>query len=305
MKMTSAEADAGLHGGTARSVARLAREASIEMSCLDSGDIRAGCELLAAGQKVYVSHLPRQTWAQTQKSCAELAAAGLDPVPHIPVRLLKSERELDETLSAMRDAGAREMLLIAGDYARPDGPYHQVQQILCSGKLQQAGFTRISVAGHPEGHPFVPTREIRRAQIEKARGGAAAGLQITLVTQFFFEASPFIAWARDLRLAGVAARMVAGLPGPASVAKLLRLATHCGVGPSMRALSTHASSVFKLLADRSPDTLLVDLATELQHRPDLFDGIHLYSFGGFLRTAAWLRQRAQLQDDDRLRRRNQ
>ena len=45
--------------------------------------------------------------------------------------------------------------------------------------------------------------------------GMAAGLEITLVTQFFFEAAPFIDWARALRVAGAEARIVAGLPGPA------------------------------------------------------------------------------------------
>lgn len=288
-----------------RSAAQLTRESSIELSCLESADIRAGRDFLAAGQKVYVSHLPRQTWAQTSETCAQVAAAGFDPVPHVPVRLMKNEQQLDEVLSALRGAGARELLLIAGDYARPEGPYSQTLEVMCSGKLQRFGFTRVSVAGHPEGHPSVPADEMRRAQLAKARLGAAAGLQITLVTQFFFEATPFIDWARDLRLAGVDARIVAGLPGTAKITRLLALARHCGVGPSIRALSSRSRSMFNLLADRSPDILLADLATEWQKQPDLFDGIHLYSFGGFLRTAAWLRQQAELQHDHRLRRCNQ
>ena len=63
--------------------------------------------------------------------------------------------------------------------------------------------------------------------------------------------------------------------------------------------------MFKLLSDRDPDFLVGDLATALLHQPDLFDGIHLYSFGGFLRTATWLRDQAELQHDPRFRRRNQ
>jgi methylenetetrahydrofolate reductase (NADPH) len=281
-------------GNAARSAARLARESSLEVNSLESADIRAGRDFLPAGQKIYVSHLPRQTWAKTLETCAEVVAAGFDPVPHVPVRLIKTEQQLDELLSAMRGAGAGELLLIAGDYARAEGPYHQVLDVMRSGKLQKYGFTRVSVAGHPEGHPSVPAEEIRRAQLEKARHGAAAGLQVTLVTQFFFEATPFIDWARDLRHAGAEARVVAGLPGPANIGRLLTLARHCGVGPSIRALSSRPGSVFKLLSDRSPDALLGDLAAALQRQPDLFDGIHLYSFGGFLRTAGWLRQQADI-----------
>src|SRR5688572_15537943 len=87
-------------GSAARSAARLARESSIELSCLESADIEAGRDFLPAGQKVYVSHLPRQTWERTAGTCARAAAAGFDPVPHVPVRLITSEQQLDEVLSA-------------------------------------------------------------------------------------------------------------------------------------------------------------------------------------------------------------
>ena len=262
---------------------------------MESAEIPAARDLLWPGQKIYVSHLPRQTSAQTVDTCAAAAAAGFDPVPHVPVRLLQDERQLDGILSAIRDAGASELLLISGDYTKAEGPYNEVLEVMRTGKLQEHGFTRVSLAGHPEGHPHVATEAIRHAQIEKAQYGAAAGLQVTLVTQFFFEATPFVEWARDLRLAGVEARIVAGLPGPATAGRLLTLARHCGVGPSIRALSSRYRSMFRLMSERSPDTLLGDLAAERQRQPDLFDGIHLYSFGGFLRTAAWLRQQAELQ----------
>jgi methylenetetrahydrofolate reductase (NADPH) len=284
---------------TAQSAMRLARDSSIELSCLESGEIGAGRDFLRPGQKVYVSHLPRQTWADTWRTCERVAAAGFDPVPHVPVRLVQTASQLTEILCACREAGACELLLISGDYATARGPYHEVGQVLRSGELQALGFKRVSVAGHPEGHPTVPADEIRRAQLDKSRTGLAAGLQVTLVTQFFFEPQPFVAWARDLRMAGAEARIVAGLPGPAKVTRLLALARHCGVGPSIRALSSRAGSMFKLLSERSPEMLLGALASELRHQPGLFDGIHLYSFGGFLRTAAWLRQQAELQYEHR------
>jgi methylenetetrahydrofolate reductase (NADPH) len=289
----------------AHSEDRLARESSIELSCGEAADIRAGRDFLGAGQKIYVSHLPRQAWAQTWDACAQVVSAGFHAVPHVPVRLVKSEQQLDEILSAIRDSGASDLLLIAGDYAQPHGPYHQVLDIIRGGKLHKYGFTRVSLAGHPEGHPSVPADEIRRAQLDKARAAAACGLEVTFVTQFFFEAAPFIEWARDLRQAGVTARIVAGLPGPASIMKLLALARHCGVGPSIRALSSRPKSMLKLLTDSSPDSLLSDLVTQSRHQPGLLDGIHLYSFGGFLRTAAWLREQSELQNDHRLRGCNQ
>lgn len=269
-------------------VRRLAREASLELNHLEAHELRGGRAQLHAGQRVYVSHLPRQTWEQTVKSCAEVAAVGLDPVPHIPVRRLKSPRQLDEVLAATRESGARELLLIAGDRADAEGPYSSVLEVLRTGRIQHHGFTRLSVAGHPEGHPAVPAEQMREAEIAKARWGACAGLEVTLVTQFFFESGPFIRWAGELREQGVTARLLAGLPGPATVARLLGLARHCGVGASIRALSARPGAMFRLATEERPDALLQELGAERQRRPELFDGIHLFSFGGFRHTAAWL-----------------
>jgi methylenetetrahydrofolate reductase (NADPH) len=271
----------------------LARDASLELNHLEVGDVQAARGLLRPGQRVYVSHLPKQTWAQSLQACEAVSAAGFEPVPHIPVRKVASEAELDHVLSAARLAGARELLLISGDCADADGPYSRVQQVLDSGRIQAHGFARVSVAGHPEGHPVVPQADMRQAAVDKAHWGARAGVEVAIVTQFFFEAAPFVSWARELRQLGVRARLVAGVAGPASVAKLLKLSRVCGIGASIRALTARPGSLLKLVGDRDPGSLVRDLVVEKENRPDLFDGIHLFAFGGFLRTAGWLNQMAE------------
>jgi methylenetetrahydrofolate reductase (NADPH) len=148
----------------------------------------------------------------------------------------------------------------------------------------------VSLAGHPEGHPKVATAEIRRAEIEKAQLAHAAGLETTLLTQFFFEAQPFIGWAGELRAAGVGARLVAGLAGPASVATLFRYAMRCGVGPSIRALGARPTSLIKLIGDHGPEQVMRALAVNRVSQPGLFNGVHLFGFGGFLRTCEWLQR---------------
>lgn len=285
---------------TARAVApeitrcaeRLARGASIELNNLETAEFQAAREFLTPGQRIFVSHLPGQTWGQSLKLCATVAAAGFDPVPHIPVRLLADEQQLGDLLRAAREAGVREPLLLAGDYPKPKGEFPDVLGVLRSGVLQARGFKRVSFAGHPEGHPAVPSREIRQAQIDKWQMAAEQELQVTFVTQFFFAAKPFTQWACDLRASGVRARLIAGLAGPTGIGRLLRLARRCGVGPSMRALTARPASVFNLLTDHDPDALLRDLAAEAQRYAGLFDGIHLFSFGGFRRTVSWLRSQA-------------
>ena len=94
-------------------IGELARDSSIEVSSLEAGDIFAGRDFLWPGQKIYVSHLPGQTWAKTFDTCGRVVAAGFDPVPHVPVRLLRNADELEGVLSEIRTLGAREVLLIS------------------------------------------------------------------------------------------------------------------------------------------------------------------------------------------------
>jgi methylenetetrahydrofolate reductase (NADPH) len=278
----------GVRPGT--SIARLAREGSLEVSDVDFQQFAAARAQLRPGQRVFVSHLPGQSWARTFDMCASLAGAGFDPVPHVPVRLLRSRVELAAILRHAREVGVREPLLISGDYREAAGPYSSVLDVLQSDELPAQGFARVAFAGHPEGHPAVPAQAIRAAQLDKWRRANELGLEVTFVTQFFFTAEAFTGWARDLRTAGVRARLVAGLAGPVGLGKLVRLAARCGVGTSMRALMARATAAVKLLADHDPMELLRELSSPSHGAAGLPDGIHLFAFGGLLRTAAWLRR---------------
>jgi methylenetetrahydrofolate reductase (NADPH) len=293
--MTQSAAQRGAIGGAriASAVARLARNASLELNGLDAPALGEAREFLWPRQRIFVSHLPGQTWDQTTRICEQVAAAGCTAVPHVPVRLLESERQLDAVLGAARGVGVEELLLISGDYAEPRGVFSDVLSVLRGGWLQSRGFARVSIAGHPEGHPAVPRADIGRAQIDKAVLGAQLGLEVSIVTQFFFEARPYVEWATGLRNAGVEARLVAGLAGPAGIVKLLGLARRCGVGPSMRAITTRPASLLKLVTEQDPGGLLESLAAAEPRRAGLLDGIHLFSFGGFHRTARWLRETAE------------
>lgn len=272
-----------------QTIAQLAHAASVEINVQDLKHLDASRALLPRGKRVYVSHLPRQRWSDTWLTCREVRAAGFDPIPHLPVRLVESESALAEILAACRNAGVEEILLISGDYPRASGPYSVVADVLRAGKLQEHGFARVSFAGHPEGHPSVALEEIRRAELEKASLAEQLGLEATFVTQFFFEAPPFVRWAAECRARGIGrARLIAGLSGPASIATLLKFAKRCGVGPSMRALVARPRAVTKLLSDYAPEELVNELAIAYAANPTLFDGLHFFCLGGYLKTCEWL-----------------
>ena len=278
----------------AAGIAQLACEASIEINVHDVGHLEESRRLLPAGKAVYVSHLPKQEWRETEETCRAVRAAGFRPVPHVPVRLLPDAATMHRVLGGfVNSAQVDEVLLISGDYPQAAGPYSEVLQLVNSGALQQHGLKRLSVAGHPEGHPKVQLAAIRHAELDKVRMAQEAGLELTLVTQFFFEQTPFLEWARELRSAGVKARIVGGLAGPTKLSSLIKFALRCGAGASMRVLTARPAAFTKLLGDHGPESVLRGLAQARCDNTSDFSGVHLFCFGGFVKTCQWLQAIAE------------
>jgi methylenetetrahydrofolate reductase (NADPH) len=272
----------------------LARSASIEMTWHDADQL-AGCRSqLAAGTAVFVSHLPAQTWRQTIETCVAVRAHGFEPVPHIPVRRLADVAAFEQLVADLvAQAQVSRVLLIAGDAPQAAGTFSATLDALRSGVLAAHGIDRVFVAGHPEGHPQVAEEELRRAERHKVAFAVAHDLELTFLTQFFFDAEPFLAWARRLRSEGVQARLVAGLAGPARLTTLFKYAVRCGVGPSIRALGSRPRLFGKLAGERDPEPIVRAIALAAT-RGELGDvGIHFFSFGGLVRTCEWLRALAQ------------
>jgi methylenetetrahydrofolate reductase (NADPH) len=236
-----------------------------------------------------VSFVPGQTWRETITACIAVHGAGWEPVPHIPARELPSVAALDNLVAQLATrAGVRRVLLIAGDRREAAGPFAQSLDVLRSGMLARNGIRSVAVAAHPEGHPRIADAELRRAEQEKIAYCSQQGIDLTFVTQFFFDAGPFLSWAREIRAQDVSVRIVAGLAGPASLATLFKYALRCGVGASMRALGARPAALAGLIGDRGPEGLVREIARSAAE-PGLEPlGIHLYSFGGLARTCAWI-----------------
>ncbi|HXZ91312.1 MAG TPA: hypothetical protein VEG36_00395, partial [Burkholderiales bacterium] len=96
----------------AETIAELVSCGSVEMTAHRVEDARALGELLPAGTKVYVNHLPRHSLADTLAALVAVRAAGLEPVPHLAARRVASRAELKEFLQrAVRGAGVQKVLL--------------------------------------------------------------------------------------------------------------------------------------------------------------------------------------------------
>jgi len=283
------EAPAG--AGAAAALRRLAANASVEAT---PGRIlkRQGLAgLLPAGTRVYVPFLPRADFAATVAATRRLVDDGLAPVPHLTARVLESRGELDDRLGALADAGADSLLLIAGDRDRPAGPFASTLDVIETGLPAERGFLRLAVAGHPEGHAAVDGATLDAALAAKVEYARATDTELRVVTQFLFSATAAIDWLARLadRHPGLPVHL--GLAGPARLATLLSYAAHCGVGASARILKRNPGAA-RLLAEWTPDGLLKELVRRGITEHDgaaLFDGLHVYPFGGLEQSAAWLR----------------
>ncbi len=241
------------------------------------------------GTEIFVNLPPSGNYRDCVETAVAVRRAGFRPVAHVAARGVASVAELDDYLNRLvGEAGADRVLLISGDRPQPKGPFSSVLDLLASGRVGAAGITTIGVAGHPEGHPAVPTEVLEAALVAKRDAAAAAGLSCFIVTQFCFEAAPVMSYLARLAELGVTLPVKVGVAAPASVPTLIRYALRCGVGDSLRVLRTQAKTVGRLIGESGPEDMLRDLAVGLsQEAADRVVGIHLYPFGGVKKAADW------------------
>lgn len=264
-------------------------ETSIEVTARERAVTDKVRAHFAAGADVHVTFLPDDARDKTEAACAELRAAGYNPVPHLTARNFLDAAQLERHLARLsEDARVARALVIAGDVDKPRGEFRSSIDLMRTGLLEKYGIQSIRLAGHPEGHPAVEDEELDRALADKIAYARDHGLSAEIVTQFCFEAEPIIAWLRHIRALGIAVPVRIGVAGPASTATLLKFAVRCGVGNSLRALRRR-SNLGKLMGDTAPDDILKEAALGIEARGlGPISGVHIYMFGGMPKTSEWL-----------------
>ncbi len=275
-------------GSKVRSELRLIDRYSIEITSKDITSLRQVAPGLAPETPVSVTFLATESVDQRMAAAASVRALGLEPMPHLSARRIESLPELEAMVSrAAAEAEARRVFLVAGDPPVPAGPFEDTMSLLRTGLFERHGFRTIGIAGHPEGHPVMDQAMIWQALKDKEAEIAARGMTTLIVTQFGFDAAPFLVWLGELRSRGIDAPVRLGVPGPAGIKTLLRFAAHCGVGASASVMSKYGLSITKLLGTAGPDRLIEALAEGLQ--PAHGDvRLHFYPFGGLEKTVGWI-----------------
>ena len=243
---------------------------------------------LPRGTSVYVPYPPKGRWRDTIAACGKVLAAGMKPVPHLPVRSARGAGELDDWLAAAVETGVDSLMLVAGDRATPAGPYPDTPALLDSGLLAEHGLRRLGVTAYPEGHPLVAPADLDAAFRCKTEYARDTGSELWIVTQFVFSPSPALAWLARMRDAGCTLPVRIGMPGPVGLSALIGYAVRCGVGASARALM-RKPGIARLTGRWSPTPIARALARHLAARENTGSvDLHLFTFGGFADAAEWL-----------------
>lgn len=250
------------------------------------------------------ARIPRGTvisipWLASEDDDARLAAArtvrelGLEPMPHLSARRIGSHAALERFLErATSEAGVTRCLLVAGDLATPAGPFADSASIIQTGLLEHFGIQVVGIGGHPEGHPVMSADDRWQVLGRKCQAIEARGMAPLVVTQFAFDADTVLAWLDALRARDITVRVLVGVPGPASITRLLRYAAMCGVGASASMLARYGISIGRLLGTAGPEVFVDRLVKGLTdaHGPI---SPHFFPFGGIAPSLEWIAQYRQ------------
>jgi len=266
---------------------------SLEMGADTPQDARRIAELLPAGTPVYVNHMPKRPLESTLNALVALREANLEPVPHIAARRVGSAEEAQAFLAkARRLAGVSKVLLLGGDVPQPAGPYADAAALLREDFFAASGLKQVGIAGYPEGHPRIATETLNAALAEKLALARERGLEPHIVTQFSFAPNRIVEYCADLTRRAPGVPVYVGLAGPTSPVQLIKFAQRCGVSASLRALQAEGMRAVKLFTHVDPSDQLMALAQHIRSgSASNVVGVHLYSFGGVARTAAWMNDR--------------
>ncbi|WP_294262234.1 methylenetetrahydrofolate reductase [uncultured Sphingomonas sp.] len=282
------DASEALHPAWATMPAVVTDGYSLEMTAKDFDALHEAAPGIAPETPVAITFLPGETIEARVAAAAAVRQLGFEPMPHLSARRIATIEELDTMLGRAADeAGARRAFIVAGDPPEPAGPFADTLSIIRTGLLEKHGFRAIGVAGHPEGHPNMAGEALWDALTAKLDALEERGLGALIVTQFGFDADPFIDWLTELRARGIMAPVRIGVPGPAGIKTLLRFAARCGVGASAAVMTKYGVSITQLLGKAGPDKLVDALAARLMpaHGPVR---LHFYPFGGLVNTVEWI-----------------
>ncbi|CAN5895361.1 methylenetetrahydrofolate reductase [soil metagenome] len=241
---------------------------------------------LPQGAEVTISCSPALGIENTLELAEELSERGFQVVPHLAARLVTGTGHLNKLLRRMDDSGLRDVFVVGGDSAEPNGPFSSGLDLLEAMSRREHGLERIGVPGYPEGHPLIDDERLTEALLDKQRFASY------VVTQICFEPQATLGWLERIRHQGVSLPVYVGVPGAVERAKLLRVSFKIGIGNSLRFLRKQPGISGHLMTHDSytPDDLVEGLSPYVGDADYGIRGFHINTFNQADTTERWRAQ---------------
>lgn len=250
--------------------------------------------LLPIGTRVYIAHIEGTPIEDMAATARRLHQQGFSVMPHLPARIIANDTVLSDWLQRYQgEADVKQALLLGGGVSTPAGQFDSSIQMIETGLFDRRGFTRLHIAGHPEGSrdidPDGTTANVDKALLWKQDFSNRTDAKIAIATQFAFDAKSVTDWADRIQAAGVNLPIHVGVAGPAKLQTLIRFAISCGIGPSLKVLQRRAMDITKLLLPYEPTEILAGLAAHKTQNPNsLIKQVHMFPLGGIKAAAEWM-----------------
>ncbi len=265
---------------------------SIEVMPRTAEKVASFRAILPRGTRVYIAHIEGTPIEDMVATARRLHGEGFEVMPHFPARIIPDKATLADWIARYQgEADVKQALLLGGGVNTPAGDFDSSMRMMETGLFD--GFTRLHVAGHPEGNRDIDKDGgdaiVLQALKWKQAFADRSDADMAIATQFCFEADPVIAWAHRLAAEGIRLPIHIGVAGPAKLQTLIKFAIACGVGPSLRVLQKRAMDVTKLLLPYEPTEVLAALAAHKAANPGFgIEQVHFFPLGGITTNAAWV-----------------
>ena len=265
---------------------------SIEVMPRTAEKVDSFHEILPQHTRVYIAHIEGTPIEDMVATARRLKGEGFDVMPHFPARIIPDRATLADWIARYKgEAGVHQALLLGGGVNTPAGEFDASMQLVETELFD--GFTRLHVAGHPEGNKDIDKDGgdaiVMQALKWKQAYSERTDAKMAIATQFCFEAEPVIAWVNRLAAEGIKIPVHIGIAGPAKLQTLIKFAIACGVGPSLRVLQKRAMDVTKLLLPYEPTDVVTALAAHKAANPDFgIEAVHFFPLGGIKTNANWI-----------------
>ncbi len=215
-----------------------------------------------------------------------LVAQGYRVAPHLAARLFVDRDHVADVVARLHTAGVRSVFVIAGDSPEPTGTIPDAYSLLRTMRAISHPFEEVGIAGYPEGHALISEDALDLALKQKAP------MASRVVTQICFDAMTISVWAARIAASGVRLPVQAGMPGPVSRQKLMRISAAIGLGPSARFLQKQQGLLWRFLVPVGyhPTRLAKRLGSAVTRTDNNVRGIHIFTFNELARTEAWRRE---------------